>query len=231
MFQGYNDETFEFFMAIRFNNNTDFFHSNRDWYLRGVREPSLALAQALGPVVEEIDANLERRPHRVVSRINRDIRFSNDKSPYRDYIWLSFHRTDVDKDTMLGMYFDISDAGGSYGIGFYRGNKPLMNAMRRQIAANPDVMLEIVAPLMAEYMLHADCYKRMAVPENVPDMLRPLYTAKEFYFSKDLNDFGLLKSAALADEVADGFRKFAPLYRFFSELTPEEDPDATVRRN
>ena len=35
MFQGYNDETFEFFMAIRFNNNTDFFHSNRDWYLRG----------------------------------------------------------------------------------------------------------------------------------------------------------------------------------------------------
>ena len=47
MFQGYSDETFEFFMAIRFNNNADFFHSNRDWYLRGVREPSLALAEAL----------------------------------------------------------------------------------------------------------------------------------------------------------------------------------------
>ena len=92
MFQGYNDETFEFFMAIGFNNNVDFFHSNHDWYLRGVREPSLRLAEALSPVIEEIDDSLERRPNRVVSRINRDIRFSKDKSPYRDYIWLSFHR-------------------------------------------------------------------------------------------------------------------------------------------
>ena len=92
MFQGYNDETFEFFMAIRFNNNADFFHSNRDWYLRGVREPSLALAEALAPTVEWLDDSLERRPNRVVSRINRDIRFSNDKSPYRDYLWLGFRR-------------------------------------------------------------------------------------------------------------------------------------------
>lgn len=86
MFQGYSDETFEFFMAIGFNNNVDFFHSNHDWYLRGVREPSLRLAEALSPVIEEIDDSLERRPNRVVSRINRDIRFSKDKSPYRDYL-------------------------------------------------------------------------------------------------------------------------------------------------
>ena len=92
MFQGYSDETFEFFMAIRFNNNTDFFHANHDWYLRGVREPSLALAEALAPVMEELDGEMELRPNRIVSRINRDVRFSRDKSPYRDHIWLSFRR-------------------------------------------------------------------------------------------------------------------------------------------
>ena len=92
MFQGYNNETFEFFMAIAFNNNVDFLHANHDWYLRGVREPSLRLAEELSPVIEEIDDTLDRRPNRVVSRINRDIRFSKDKSPYRDYLWLSFHR-------------------------------------------------------------------------------------------------------------------------------------------
>ena len=102
MFQGYNDETFEFFMAIKFNNNTDFFHGNRDWYLRGVREPSLALAEALGPTVEAIDDNFERRPNRVVSRINRDVRFSHDKSPYRDYIWLSFRRPNEDRAESAG---------------------------------------------------------------------------------------------------------------------------------
>ena len=107
MFQGYSQETFEFFMAIRFNNNRTFFHDNRDWYLRAVREPSLALSDALAPTVEDIDENLERRNHRVVSRINRDIRFSRDKSPYRDHVWLSFHRTDEEKGKSLSLYFDL----------------------------------------------------------------------------------------------------------------------------
>ena len=81
MFQGYSNETIEFFLAIRFNNNRPFFLENRDWYLRAVREPSIALAEELAPVAEDIDPDLERRPHRVVSRINRDIRFARDKSP------------------------------------------------------------------------------------------------------------------------------------------------------
>ena len=38
MFQGYSNETIEFFLAIRFNNNRPFFLENRDWYLRAVRE-------------------------------------------------------------------------------------------------------------------------------------------------------------------------------------------------
>ena len=114
MFQGYTDETFEFFMAIRFNNNADFFHSNHDWYLRAVREPSLALAEALAPTVEWLDDSLERRPNRVLARINRDIRFSHDKSPYRDYIWLAFRRPGEEKSVTLGVYFDLSDSGASY---------------------------------------------------------------------------------------------------------------------
>ena len=70
MYQAYSDETFEFFMAIAFNNNADFFHANHDWYVRGVRGPSLYLAQCLSDTIEEIDDSLERRPDRVVSRLS-----------------------------------------------------------------------------------------------------------------------------------------------------------------
>lgn len=231
MFQGYNDETFEFFMAIRFNNNADFFHSNRDWYLRGVREPSLALAEALAPTVEWLDDSIERRPNRVVSRINRDIRFSNDKSPYRDYIWLGFRRAGEDRSTSMGLYFDLSDPGGSYGMGFYRNNRPLMNALRRRMVTEPDRLAGLISPLSDTFTLHADIYRRMTVPENLPDCLRPLYPAKGFYFEKELNDFQLLKSPALVEEIAGGYRRLAPLYRYFSELTPEADADETVDRH
>jgi len=230
MFQGYSDETFEFFMAIRFNNNTDFFHSNHDWYLRGVREPSLALAQALAPTIEAIDENLERRPNRAVSRINRDIRFSNDKSPYRDYIWLSFHLPKEDRSTNAGLYFDISDRGGSCGMGYYRAAKPLMNALRRRMATEPGNLIEILRPLEGEFTLQTENYRRMAIPDSVPDVLRPLYPTKGFYFEKQLNDFDLLKSPALAEEIARSFRLLAPMYHYLRTLTPEEDADTTVDR-
>ena len=230
MFQGYNDETFEFFMAIRFNNNTDFFHSNRDWYLRGVREPSLALAEALGPTVEWLDDSLERRPNRVVSRINRDIRFSNDKSPYRDYLWLSFHRPKEERADSIGLYFDLSVSGGSCGMGFYKGSKPLMNALRRRILTEPETLSALVEPVLREFTLVTNSYRRMAIPDSVPEILRPLYPVKGYYFEKPLDDFSLLKSPDLAEEIARSYRLLAPLYHYLQALTPVEDGDVTVDR-
>lgn len=230
MFQGYNDETFEFFMAIRFNNNADFFHANRDWYLRGVREPSLALAEALASTIESIDDVLERRPNRVVSRINRDIRFSNDKSPYRDYIWLSFHRPKEDRASSPGFYFDISASGGSFGMGYYRASKQLMNGLRRRMVTEPEKLTELLAPVFAQFSLSTDNYRRMAVPDSLPEMLRQFYPTRGFYFEKPLNDFSLLKSSNLAEEIARGYRTLAPVYQYLQTLTPEDDADATVNR-
>ena len=183
MFQGYSNETFEFFMAIRFNNNRPFFLDNRDWYLRAVREPSLALARELADTVEAIDPNLERRDHRVVSRINRDIRFSRDKSPYRDCCWLSFHHTGEDKGKLPGFYFEVRDSGGYYGMGFYRSNKALMDLIRKRILEKPREMLELWLPLEADFHFYGDVASRVSIPESVPPQLRALYD--ELYPKRD----------------------------------------------
>lgn len=218
MFQGYSNETFEFFMAIRFNNNRSFFLENRDWYQRAVREPSIALAQELADTAERIDPDLERRPHRVVSRINRDIRFSRDKSPYRDHIWLSFHRTDGEKGKLPGLYCEISDNGGSCGMGFYHGNRPLMDALRRSILARPTEALDLCAPVLEEYTLFTDINSRIAIPAAVPEQLRALYAAKTFYFEKAITDFDLIRSPALAQELRTSFEQLGPLHRYIVDL-------------
>lgn len=223
MFQGYSQETFEFFMAIRFNNNREFFQSSRDWYLRAVRNPSLALAETLDPVVAAIDDGIERRPNRVVSRINRDTRFSRDKSPYRDYIWLSFKRPTEQKSATMGFYFDVSDEGASYGMGFYGDNRPLMDALRQKLAADPETFLEIWRPLEKKYSLYANTYKRMAVPENIPPEIENWYRARGFYIARSIRDFDLIKSPALADVIRAGFEEMAPLYQYMMALEPETE--------
>lgn len=218
MFQGYSNETFEFFMAIRFNNNRPFFQENRDWYLRAVREPSLLLAQDLADLAEQIDPDLERRPNRAVSRINRDIRFSRDKSPYRDCCWVSFHHIGEEKGKLPGFFFELRDVGGFCGMGFYQSNRALMDVIRRFILEKPQQMLEIYRPLAEEFQFYAETVGRIAVPDAVPPQLRTLYAAKQFYFEKEIADFDLIRSPKLANELRICFNRLAPFYRTIMDL-------------
>jgi len=223
MFSGFTDETFEFFMAIRFNNNREFFQSNHDWYVRAVRQPALDLAEALADTVEKLDPDLERRPNKVVSRINRDIRFSLDKSPYRDYIWLAFRRPGEERATTLGTFVDFSFDGASYGMGFYDENKPMMNALRRQIRLDAKPFLEIWDSVKEEFALFPKQIKRMAIPDDIPEGAKIWYNMKGFYIQKQIKDFNLLKSPAFADEVASGFMRMKPLRDYIANLSPEEE--------
>ncbi len=224
MFQGFTSRTDEFFMAIRFNNNMSFFHENHDWYQEAVREPLKALAADLGPAVELLDPRLERRPQRVVSRINRDIRFSNDKSPYRDYMWISFRPPHTEQSGVLGLYFDISAESSSYGMGIYDENRPLMNGLRRQLTADAGPFLEAARPALREFTLCGRTFKRMKIPPAVPEEARPWYPLRGFWIEKDLSRADI-SSHALVDEIARGIALFTPLYRFISEIEPVGDAD------
>lgn len=222
MFNGYMDETFEFFMAIKFNNNREFFQANRDWYLRAVREPSLALAQELSDTIEKLDEDLERRPNKVVSRINRDIRFSRDKSPYRDYMWLAFRKPGEARHSTLGVYFDISCEGASCGMGFYDENKPLMNALRRRLNEDPTEFLELWNAVKDEFTLYPKSAKRMKIPDDIPEEAKIWYNLKGFYIEREINDFNLLKSPGLAEYLKESYEKVMPMYSYFKALPLEE---------
>ena len=221
-FQGYSEDTRAFFMALRFNNNREFFQSNRDWYLRDVRTPSLALAEALGRVVETIDPGMETRPHRALSRINRDTRFSRDKSPYRDHVWIAFRRPEEEKGKTPGFYVEIDAEGAYFGLGFYAANRPLMNALRRHMRLSPAEPAAIWKKQADEFKLYGEAYKRLSVPEEVPEILRPWYVRKSFYLEKAL-PFSCAKSSALAEEIGAGFTRLAPLYNYVRSCAPEEE--------
>ena len=223
MFQGYTNEAIEFLMALKFNNNREFFLANRDVYERTLRAPTLALAQLLQPAVQAIDPLLETRPQKVVSRINRDIRFSKDKSPYRDHIWIGYRRPSVVKGTTLGVYVYLDTDSAGYGMGYYAENRPVMNALRRQILTAPEHVSELTNAALKQFQLVPTFRKRPQTPDDVPENLRTWYALKCFYIEKPITDTALLFSPALADEVVRGFGELKPFYRFLTELVPESD--------
>jgi uncharacterized protein (TIGR02453 family) len=75
-FQGWPEDFQRFFIGLELDNSKRYFDANRKLYEEAVRAPMVALIASL----EE-----EFGPARVF-RINRDIRFSKDKSPYKTNI-------------------------------------------------------------------------------------------------------------------------------------------------
>ena len=55
-----------------------------------VKAPFEAFIQELAPAMLSIDPQMELRPYRCMARLRRDVRFTKDKSPFRDHLWVLF---------------------------------------------------------------------------------------------------------------------------------------------
>jgi len=66
--------------------------ANRDRYQESVVQPLKKLLEVMGPAVLDLDHRFETTGRRGanLSRINRDIRFAKDKTPYRPQLYLKF---------------------------------------------------------------------------------------------------------------------------------------------
>ena len=219
----------DFFLALRFNNNRDFFEQNRAQYERYVQTPLRALADTMGPTLTEIDPQFDVRPARVVSRIRRDTRFSHNKDPYRDHMWLSWRHAGEATAEAMGFYWDVSPEATHWGFGYYSESRRTMERVRRRIAAKPREIIGLFSRcgVPERFTLQGDAYKRMAVPEGLPEELRSLYIKKGFYFQNaaGAQDFDLLFSGAIAARLREDFLRVAPLYDWMRGRQMDELPD------
>ena len=86
-FKGFSPDTISFFLQLRQNNNKPWFDAHRQMYNEAVMDPSRAFVEALGRRLATIAPGVHADPrvNRSIFRINRDVRFSKDKSPYKPY--------------------------------------------------------------------------------------------------------------------------------------------------
>jgi len=221
-FHGFSKETFEFFMGIHFQNTKAFFEANRDKYQRYVLQPLKDLATDLIPVIEDIDPEIDTRPMvtKTISRINRDTRFSRDKSPYRDHMWIGYKKPGESNSECFGLYFEIFADWFHYGAGFYTLNKPRMDRLRQRILLYPEEFLQIVEDekLLKEYKLMGEDYKRDLAPPELPEKLKPWYNKKYFYLEHSEPITRKVMTSELVDQLERAFPLLKPLYRFVEEI-------------
>src|SRR5262249_48339909 len=98
-----------FFRSLSRNNNKTWFEANRSVYDTEVRAPLKALVEELDVRLAGIAPEIIGDPKRSLFRINRDIRFSKDKSPYKTNAGCWFYHQDSGRQ--VGREADAGSAG------------------------------------------------------------------------------------------------------------------------
>ncbi len=208
-------DAFAFLFELRLKNDKAFFEANRERFNKSVRDPLRALVSGLEPLLNEIDPLLITKPSSCVSRIHRDTRFSADKSPFRDHMWLAFRREeDKHLSESFVYYFEISPEHYAYGCGTYGPLPQLMEKVRARAEAEEAHLVSIVDGLdEAGFALLGEDFKRPKVKDAPPQVLR-VVNKKGFYASKESLSIKNAGEAALLGELKRGFTQLEPLYRF-----------------
>lgn len=212
MFEGFGEDLIPFFLDLRFHNEKAFMDANRARYYRSVREPFYQLIEAMAPAMLAIDPDMETRPVKCLSRINRDTRFSQDKSPYRDHLWLAFRPAAKEKNGLPFYWLEIGPDQTNCGLGIWGENRPAMDHMRRKMLAQPDVFAAVLPILKKRgFSLAGTEWKKMNCPPEIPETLRPWYLKREIFAEKLLPQ-ELIYHKSLPEQVTADYAALKPLY-------------------
>ena len=103
--------TFTFLDELAANNNREWFEEDRPRYELLVRSPALEYIEQMVPVLEKIAPNFRADARKVggsLMRVNRDTRFSNDKTPYKTNIGIQFRHAQCKDVHAPGFYVHIA---------------------------------------------------------------------------------------------------------------------------
>lgn len=125
-------DTLQFLEDLKNNNHRDWFQANQDRYESYKQDYRNTVEEFLN-VMKPLDENLEQLEFKDCSyRINRDIRFSKDKTPYKTHmgIWMCEGKKNTN---LAGYYVHIEPESGFAGGGLYMPEAGELKKVRREI--------------------------------------------------------------------------------------------------
>jgi uncharacterized protein (TIGR02453 family) len=195
-FDGWKGDFRGFFLGLRANNTKAYFEAHRRQYEDEVKAPLVAL-------LADLEAEFGQ-PHRI-SRPNRDIRFSADKSPYKLNIYADCER---------GGYVALDAEGLVAAGGRYMVDDGQLRRMREAAAGDRSgkQLVEIVGTLREKgYEVEGQDLKRVPPPYPQDHPRGDLLRHKRIFYWKRWPAGPWIATAKAMDRVAQTWRDGAAL--------------------
>lgn len=215
-------KTFEFLQELKENNNKEWFDAHKGVYEEHLYKPIKDLVSLLSPAMHGIDAEFELRPHRAVSRIYRDIRFSKDKTPYKTHMWLTFQKAVPREEwtNVPGYYISIGVEGYYIGMGLFMPKKKTMDALKEEIGYVRDEFREHVEQdvFARGFSIEGERYKKK-VASDLGEFFEPWVQGKSVWVEKARPIGEELFSPEFYKSVEADFVALEWLYKFMKEVS------------
>jgi uncharacterized protein (TIGR02453 family) len=215
--------TFQFFRDLARNNRKVWMDANRERYQEFVVKPFRRLLEEVSPTMLQLDARFDTtgRTGANFSRINRDIRFAKDKTPYRPQMYLKFSAPFSGEGETGQLYTGISADTVTVGFRIYSGSKRKQSAIGliadARVLAQPKWMAQQKKRLSKRYesywygAVKSDWTEQEGWPAGPEDWKK----LQAWIVRRKLKS-GDATRTTFPQDIAKIFRELYPLLRFTS---------------
>lgn len=208
-----------FFKELAANNSKNWFDANRKRYERSVKNPFEMFISEMIARISADDSSVAITSKDAILRINRDIRFSKDKTPYNDYMAAIISAGGRKDKSIPGLYLRLgADEIRIYG-GAHMVDANALERIRRAIATDFDGFEKLLnAPDFRTHFgtLHGEQHKRLPAILRFLAARQPLIANKQFYYYAILDAKHLL-SDDLPDLIMSYYRAGKPINSFLRQ--------------
>ncbi len=131
-FKGFPEEAVEFYEELVKNNTKEWFDAHKQDYERFVLEPARDFVYEMGKLLKKIAPGVvaDPRVNQSIFRINRDTRFSKDKTPYKTHLGIFLWEGEGKRMDNSGYYFHLEPPSLMLAAGMHCFSKHLMTPYR-----------------------------------------------------------------------------------------------------
>ncbi|HBH05656.1 MAG TPA: hypothetical protein DDX92_03525 [Flavobacteriales bacterium] len=196
----FSPDFIEFFKELAANNNKDWFDVNRKRYENNVKKPFYRFVEDTISALKKEDSDFDLDLKRAVFRINRDIRFSKDKSPYKLHMATALINGGKKNMHTAGMYLQSSPENFRIYQGLYMPEKSRIYEVRERIAAQPRRWKKIISSAeFVENYGEVQGEKNKIIPKEFKSAAEkePFIFNKQWYIYTDLAPETILREDIL----------------------------------
>ena len=197
-------EIIDFLYRLSQNNNKPWFDEHKGEY-KAMKEKFYAFAMEFMHGVEEFDPRVSGLALKDITyRIYRDLRFSQDKSPYKT--WHGVYVAPKGKKSgMAGYYIHLEPATDTYFIcsGLYNPTKEVLKSVREEIMLEGDNFVATLKGCEDFHLPWDEALKRIPAGYNESDAHSEYYRLKSYTLMKPVTKRDVLKKDFLQNALAD----------------------------